>query len=119
MTFSLFPHKAENFRPKLPVTKNFNLASKSAKLNREIFNRRGKIMKRAVVKTEETAKNGRKSSASRTSSVSKNARANGSQIAAFTGFDEKKFLKKISKMTVAERKKEIGRLAIEFINWEE
>lgn len=72
-------------------------------------------MKRAV-KTEETVKNGRKSVASRASSVSKNARANGSQIAASTGFDEKKFLKKISKMTKGEREKEIGRLSWEFIN---
>ena len=75
-------------------------------------------MKRAV-KTEETVKNGRKSAASRASSVSKNARANGSQIAASNGFDEKEFLKNISKMTVAERKEEIGRLSMELINGEE
>lgn len=71
-------------------------------------------MKRAG-ETEETAKNRRQSGAS---SVSKNARANGSKSTACGTFRNGCRLPN-RKQTPADLRKEIGRLSLEFINCEE
>ncbi|MCA1623364.1 MAG: hypothetical protein LC778_06100 [Acidobacteria bacterium] len=77
-------------------------------------------MKRAV-KTEETAKNGRKSGARRASTAVKNARVNGNKTVACGASPSNGELSaaKIRKMTKTELRKEIGRVGMEFINCEE